>query len=65
VKVEWGIRYEHHGDPTMDNPGGVTTISHPVSTEWRALTAVSAGIPRSGTGHRVIRREVTEWEEVK
>lgn len=61
--VEWGIRYRSE-DPTMDEPEG-RTVTMKVASEdvARAATKWDHGAWK-GREVKVVRREVTEWEEV-
>ena len=66
--IEWALRYERDGDPTMDNPSGVTTQTSVVANEDIARAAVRNHIP-GGSGssirdRRVAWRFVTDWVDL-
>jgi hypothetical protein len=65
--AEWALQYERDGDPTMDNPSGVTTQTTVVANRAIAEQAVKNRVPGGGTtirNRRVVRRLVTPWVEV-
>lgn len=62
MRTEWALRYERTDAPRMDNPSGEVTVEM-VMPEQNARWSVERGLPLSGRNHRVVRRQVTEWEE--
>jgi len=61
--TEWGVRYVV--DSQQGRYGDDGTRVQKVDTERHARTSVRQEIPRSGRGHTLVSRQVTDWREVR
>ncbi|QDK02602.1 hypothetical protein PP304_gp054 [Gordonia phage Phendrix] len=60
--IEWGIRFE---EDDFDMSGSHEKTTTMVASENAARNAERMALPRKGRNHRVVRRMVSEWEEIK
>ena len=59
TRTEWGVRYEVPDPDPLHQP----TRTQVVANEELARAAVRNGAPIRALHRRVVRREVTEWED--
>lgn len=62
-RIEWGVEYEiDDKHPSMSGGPTEKTQVQTVDSLASARRAVSNRIPMSGRNHRVVFREVSEWQ---
>lgn len=66
--IEWGIRYDKPPSDVVlgreTNPDGTVTTTMPLKSEAFARQVLQSPAPIGAIRKRLVRREVTEWEEL-